>query len=304
MTRYLRYLIIFIPSIMVFMLLTAPASLVTEKIAKEANAAAEKSNKNKARKKKSGKEVKSAPLLTFYGVKGSAWNGEISSVSLGAEKIDNLKWDLGIFPLIIANLSADLDFEISGRPVKMAVSVGGYGAGDLSVEDLVADIDAPVFQKFANLHNLPLTLNGLIRFDVDEIGLTTDRFLKEGEGKISWLGAGATVGGEDIAFGDFEITMTTDGDFVVTKIKDKGKESPIMLDLVIKTSSNGDISIAGTGGYRDNFFPLGRAFLKECMKKTGDTVDVSGNLKGKNITKFSKQIGESFISCPLSIAGR
>ncbi len=276
MKKYLRYSIVGILFLLVFIVMLVPASFIVDK---------------------ASENIKQ---VVIFGVSGSAWNGKVSSMQVGKVNINDFEWDLSVLSLIIGRIKSDLTFEIFNKNIDITVGASSFGKGAKSIEGLIVDVDAAEIQGIAGLGNMPIELTGNIALDIKELVISEDFIPKSGVGRIDWKSAGVAIGKQNALFGDFLISMKNDGDWVEAKVMDATKTNPIELNVVVRVAENGDINIKGKAGYRENIAPVLKSYLKMCLKMNGDVVDIKGNLRKKGKAKLQDKIKKSFLSCPFA----
>ena len=149
--KYFRYGIFAVCCYLLFLIATLPASIFVSIIT---------SDKQLARQ------------LNITAVSGTVWSGRAESIQVAGINLGRLKWDLKIFPLILGELSAHVDFKnnavstskISGSGL-VTVSVGG----ELNLNDFSAAFSADSLGPL--MYGMPARFSGDVNLHVDEMSL-------------------------------------------------------------------------------------------------------------------------------------
>lgn len=149
--------------------------------------------------------TRNQPGIEISGIKGTLWQGEADFFSINNQiEIYKLRWDIIVWRLLLAELSADVQGDFQKHAFSAQVSI--TPTGRITGHDLHATISAP---DLAALAAIPLAqLDGMIDLD---IGYTTwkQETAPVAEGVINWKKATVTVA-ETVELGNTRIDLKDD----------------------------------------------------------------------------------------------
>jgi general secretion pathway protein N len=112
--------------------------------------------------------TKYRPELTFAGVKGSLWKGEIARLNTPKAEITDLTWKFAPAKLFSGVLAADMEGKVQTMQVKGICGLAWNT--DVNCSPLNLELPANSLAKLSPaLQNLPVTLGGTFRAIVDDV---------------------------------------------------------------------------------------------------------------------------------------
>lgn len=112
--------------------------------------------------------AKARPELSFAGVSGSLWKGQIASVTVPNAQITDLTWTFAPAKLLTGLLAADMEGKV--QAVQMKGQCGLAWNTNLACSPLNLELPAASLGELSPaLKNLPVSLGGTFRAIVDDI---------------------------------------------------------------------------------------------------------------------------------------
>lgn len=142
--------------------------------------------------------------FTSDGVSGTLWSGHASTMRYQNVSLNDVEWNLAFLPLLLANLSLDVDAGNPRDRSKISVS----GEITLSASRLRANrlsIYAPT-QTLASLygHALPVSPFGRTVVNLDDADIVFDGSCKTLSGDVQWLNSEVQSDFGNVSLGNFE----------------------------------------------------------------------------------------------------
>jgi hypothetical protein len=231
--------------------------------------------------------------LAFYGAEGTFWRGEASAIRYNSQLIRDVKWRVSPFSLLIGRLKLSFHGELrDGR-------VGG-----LFIRPLLGS-DQPItlrnfYLKQPATHlaalfipaDFPTEARGLIDLNFNEFQIQANGTLSKADGALFWNEAAIEQNRELISLGDFSMQFITKKNEVHLLLRDGGGALKTELDAK-QVVSTGDFSITGTLGYREGANRLIVMLLSAQFNLRGEKekqIHLEGNIKNPSV--LLEQMGE------------
>lgn len=194
------------------------------------------------------------PGVAVQGVSGTVWSGAASRAGLpGPVTLSDATWRFDPGALLSGRLGWTLKATLAGGPVEGRVA---FGPGSLRVSDARADLPAsPLVTPFMRF---PAVIEGRLLLDVQRLILDRDGRVRDAEGVLGWLDAGAGLP-EAVPLGDLraQVAATQDGALRLD-VGDQG--GPLVAQGVVEMAVDGRYRVEGAAGTREGADPrLGQA---------------------------------------------
>jgi general secretion pathway protein N len=186
---------------------------------------------------------------------GTLWNGAGNLVlqSAGQERLQNrIAWQLQPLWLFTGKLQAHLNSLDSSLPLNVTIRVGYH---HLSVRDLEATLPMSLLSAFDPAIDL-VAPSGRLQITSPQVSLTSSGM--EGEAQLTWLGAGARMGGLS-EIGDYRLVANGRGPSVDLRIETLRGEVAITGQGNWQWQGDGLLRLSGTltpGSREQNLLPL------------------------------------------------
>jgi general secretion pathway protein N len=163
--------------------------------------------------------------VKFHGVQGSVWNGQIDSLTVNSQRIEQIQWSINPAALLLASLTADIQANIKNQRLTGRISVNMNG--NIQAKDVHTKISAAEVQQ-------------LIAMPLGELGGDFSLNIES----LHWQGAGLPATTATIKWRNAKLTLVDSVDLgqmlINIRPDDKG-------GLAINMSNSGGvISIDGT----------------------------------------------------------
>jgi len=174
---------------------------------------------------------------------GSVWSGKIASIGAKGVYLNNLEWDLNVFPLLYGNIS--IDFTFGDAETHGAGSINfGIASNKIELEDFEAKMPMSFFKPL--MIAVPAKLDGQLSAHFDSIIFAPgDEIMAKGN--LVWNSAAVTVL-QTVQLGDLKLSLTPRGKGSHGVLKDAG--GPLILDGTIQLSNKGQYQAAIKVGTR------------------------------------------------------
>lgn len=222
MKNALPYSLLGLLAFLSFLLLLAPANLVTEQLAKR------------------------LPGFSVHTVEGAATDGSVQGLSWRGVRIDRLQWKWQ--PLAL--LAGWLEFHVNIDDPEMKLA--GMAAIDASQRMRFRDLTGRLFfTELTVLAGQPkLPLQGIIEFDLTDLHLNPARHPLSASGTIHIAGLRITLGRQPLILGDFTAQISSaDPEGIQGTIKDNN--GPLILEGTFGLLSDGRYRFNGQTAVRD-----------------------------------------------------
>ena len=193
-------------------------------------------------------------IVSIQGISGTLWNGRARAIDIdNIAQLDNTKWSLSGWKLLLGKITIDIDTQYSGRD--LTAEIGSSFLGRLFVNDLATDITA---ENVAKLANIPIAqLSGLISIDIEHAHWKQGE-LPSAKGIINWKDATVTVA-ESASLGNVTIILDeSDNQLLTADIKNQGGDIKI----------NGDAKLVPEADYAVNITLLPMASANNNIKQS------------------------------------
>ncbi len=219
--------------------------------------------------------------LTLYGVKGTAWSGELQALEINGTRLKNIEWSLSPFTLLLGNARLQLSLNSDGLRGDGMVEIGLL-SGSTTLQDV--KIKFPIEKYEQQLGLAGFDLNGDVDLDLGQLTYQ-DGIISDLSGVLVWHQAGIS-GALDL--GDLQADFSQHDGSLNAVLSDRG--GPVEL--------NGDLSLQGSGHYQFNSTLGARDHsdvnLKQTLRLMGRTVDdnrVEVNAKGQVVLPVWLKLG-------------
>lgn len=209
--------------------------------------------------------------LALYGVKGTAWSGELQALEINGTRLKNIEWSLSPFALLLGNAQLQFILNSDGLQGDGVVEVGLL-SGSTTLRDV--EIKFPIEKYAQQLGVADFDLSGNIELNLHH--LTYQGNLISGlSGVLVWYESGISGA---LAMGDIQADLEQSDGLLTAILSDRG--GPVKL--------NGDLSLQGSGHYQFKSILEARdnsdLSLKQTLRLMGRTVGdnrVEVNTKGQ-----------------------
>jgi general secretion pathway protein N len=176
-------------------------------------------------------------------VEGTLWNGKVDKVITQGIVMNNLRWELSPWSLLLGKSSIDLNGgkirESEQAYVKGNISASLFDLQNISAHQLKLFLPARSVMAQVPLP-VPVTADGRFRVDIEEFEF--DKACVSLIGKGSWLKG--TVSGPSgvIDFGNFDANLTCEGEQFAIQIQPANKlnlDAKVLLTVAGKYKING-----------------------------------------------------------------
>lgn len=157
------------------------------------------------------------------------------------------QWDIHPLSLIIGSLSADLQGQFAGHPVKgrISTSVGGSISGDdIRLALPASEVHKLVQQFMTRRLRMPLPLgdmNGDFNLSIDNI-VMRDGFPSKVQGSLQWRKAAITLA-EKVTLGNISIAVQPTDQGLVANLSNKGGQIRLKGDAQLNQKRQYQVSI-------------------------------------------------------------
>ncbi len=206
----------------------------------------------------------------FYGVQGSVWSGQSDSILINNKtRLDNVRWSVNPFSLLLLRLSTDLDADI-----KQSRTVGTlivYPNGSIEANSVRARLNAKDVQQMINM---PFgQLDGEININLETLELAAGGIPKT-SGQVKWRNAKLTLA-EAVELGNIEINIAPEQNNMKAVISNKGgminisgsatisEDKRYTLDITLKPEASASNNITQSLGMFARRLPNGTYQLKQ-----------------------------------------
>lgn len=212
-----------------------------------------------------------------YGIRGTAWEGEASTIISGPHRLDSVRWKLQPGSL----LSAQLQYEIranslDGRVVGMVRT--GLGSS-LRLENVRFDVDADkLVQRFGN-QPLPATIGGRVEGFIERAVIDPDGRLQQIKGLVHWID-GSIRFGESMPLGSYALRLDGRNGQLTGQVQDTDAVLRLEGGLHLNTANGqmtGDVLLQALEGTAD-ILVQGIRFAGIPDPGAENRIDFSGNI--------------------------
>ena len=220
--------VLFILTYLFFLVAYTPASFVTNYLSEQSQKGAQKA-------------------LVFTDVTGTLFEGTASSVSSQGIRINNVKWELSPWSLLL--LQANLDLTGGNIRHTDQIFVKGNIAASILSPNKFSLHNTQVFLPTRTLLSqlkLPVFVTALGRFRVDVDRFSFDQSCQVLQGKGNWLKAAVNVNQKQIDFGSFSASLACEDGAFAMQIEPSNKlslDAKVVLDMTGKYNINGNFTM-------------------------------------------------------------
>ena len=189
--------------------------------------------------------------VSLSGVSGTLFEGESLFVTYDGMRIDNVKWSLSPWSLLL--LQANVDMTGGSVRATERISLNGnlsvpfYNTKKLTLSD--TRIFLPAKPIFAELNlGVPVTANGRFRIDISE--LTINNGCQSLSGTGNWLQASVNVLNNPLDLGNFDAALSCETPSFALQI---APSNGLELDAKILIDTQGKYSATGQFRIPDNY---------------------------------------------------
>jgi general secretion pathway protein N len=181
--------------------------------------------------------------ITIGNIEGTLWSGKVDKVIAHGIALNNLRWELSPWSLLLGKASIDLNGgkirDSQQTYIKGNISTSLFNVQNVSMHDLKLFLPARSVMAQVPMP-VPVSAEGRFRVDIQEFEL--DNACVELVGKGSWLNG--TVSGPTgvIGFGNFDANLACEGDQFAIQILPENK---LNLDAKVLLSLAGKYEIDG-----------------------------------------------------------
>ncbi len=223
MKRFVGYGLLGVLAFLWFLLLLAPATLVTDRI------------------------VARLPSFSAQTVDGLAVEGVARGVRWRGVQIERLDWNWRVLALLTGWLEFRLNVDDPGSPLSVSGNVAINPERWLRGRDLTGQLPIARLVALAGLAGLPL--QGMVKFDLRELTLDAAGRPQRVDGVIDLLNARVTLN-QPLNLGDFTIHLTpATPEGVQGTIKDSA--GPLALEGTLNLLPDGRYRFTGQAAVRD-----------------------------------------------------
>lgn len=180
------------------------------------------------------------PLLSLPTISGTVWSGAATHAQVGSFPLDQIRWDLRIFPLLAGQLV--FDFIVKGGDTDAEGTAGFSINGLETINDLRGDVPAELLMQFNDAQ--VGTLKGVFSLSVNAMQFS-ENTLVEADGSMLWRKSGFQ-NPIPMNLGDLMITLMTENkdDRVHMEITDQ--EGPVDINVNVYLYNDGKYEVKGT----------------------------------------------------------
>lgn len=181
--------------------------------------------------------------INVSGVTGTIWNGYSQRVQVNGLPISNVNWSLSVFPLLLGEISADI--EAGNIRDTDQISASGYASfkgQHLQVENLLAYMPTNLIISMLPLP-IPVKADGRFKIELDELDYEAGCQTLSGKGQ--WLNANFTSTTGVIDLGNFNADLNCENGSLVVDIK-----QPNRFGLTAKATVPADMKFKITGRFK------------------------------------------------------
>lgn len=242
MKRFLGYGLVGVLAFMLFLLLLAPATLVTDRLAER------------------------LPGFSAQAVEGLATEGSARGVQWRGVRIERLTWNWQALAL----LTGWLEFRLNIDDPDSQVNVSGAGAVNpgrrLRGHDLMGQL--PLARLGGLVGQAKLPLHGVVKFNLRELVLSAEGRPQTADGVIYLLNARTTLG-QSLNLGDFTVQLTpATPEGIQGAVRDN--DGPLALEGTLNLLPDGRYRFTGQAAARDASNPVLRQALNLLGPPGGD----------------------------------
>jgi general secretion pathway protein N len=193
MKKWFAMLAIFLSSYLVFLLASAPLTLLTNNIQLPKN-------------------------VTLHGVSGSIWQGEIASAIINQNRIEKISTDVSFWSLFTLAPSVQVNFGdamLAGPEGKFTLKASSE---QIVLSELAVFVSANMVANQLPLP-IPVSAQGNIELNMPVLQIATAEKISctQAQGDVLWLRAGVVALDQNIKLGRFTADISCkDGDFLAT----------------------------------------------------------------------------------------
>ena len=155
--------------------------------------------------------------IGLSGVSGSIWQGRAQVLATDMAVVENLEWELAFLPLLLGNLSLDLDAGNSRNSSEIAfngqISLSMLKPSAIDASDLTLFLPADFVLVQIPLR-VPVDAGGRFRVNIEQLAF--DQQCVELTGTGQWLNANILGFGDPLQLGNFNADLSCDaGDTII-----------------------------------------------------------------------------------------
>lgn len=161
------------------------------------------------------------PEVKLQGVKGTIWQGQASSAVLHGVPVNNIKWSLDFWPLLIGNISA----TVSAGNIRQLDEIAFNGQLSFSSERMqMNDVQAYLpTNLMMTMIPLPFPVKAQGRFKVEINQLDYQQSCQALSGNGQWLNASVAGLKGMIDLGNFTAAMACENNNVVIRVNEPNR---------------------------------------------------------------------------------
>ncbi|MCW8875813.1 MAG: type II secretion system protein N [Kangiellaceae bacterium] len=213
-----KKILILVPLFLIFVIAMAPASLLENLTAEQKR-------------------------VSLSGFSGSLWSGEINSVSTNGLSFENVEYSLGLFALLTAKASVDLNIKKGLVKGDFNVTAGSDYMQSLKINDANLRLSAAEIEDYVKL--MGAKLKGNISTSSLNLELANNR-PKNADGTLRWRNAAVNFAGKEWPLGNFAVDISTNErtKAIVGKIRDN--KNQLGIDGEVSLLPNGMVEFSGS----------------------------------------------------------
>jgi len=218
--KYLRYGVFAVFCYLVFLIVTFPASIIAS-------------------------FVKSNPQLNrqvqITAVDGTIWSGSAANVRVSSVNLGQLKWNLKVLPLLLAEAVLDIKFNdktVTGLNTSGSGIVSVSLSGDLTVKNFTGAFSADSLAPL--MYGMPARFGGDINLHIDEMLLVQGQRINLKSRIV--VSKARLISPQKIDYGDILIKATPKDSGTQLALTDQGG-GPLILDGNVRLNGNGSYSV-------------------------------------------------------------